>query len=45
LLNETWSSISTKLYENNQEDDSNQSDSLDDDIDVNDVEFEEVKTH
>ena len=38
-------SISTKLYENNQEDDSNQSDSLDDDIDVNDVEFEEVKTH
>jgi len=45
LLNETWSSISTKLYENNKEDDSNQSDSLDDDIDVNDVEFEEVKTH
>ena len=45
LLNETWSSISTKLYENNQEDDSNQSDSLDEDIDVNDVEFEEVKTH
>jgi len=45
LLNETWSSISTKLYENNQENDSNQSDSLDEDIDVNDVEFEEVKTH
>ena len=44
-LNETWSSISTKLYENNQENDSNQSDSLDEDIDVNDVEFEEVKTH